>query len=120
MLIEKIISHVKKHGGLTLDHKNKPFAPKRGYMVSLLGYESKVSLDDTNAIQERLGRYIDIVNDIRQNTALDVKLGFWIENGELFIDVSQYVDDFELAMYLGKAREQIAVFSFDKKGVIYV
>lgn len=120
MLIEKIISHVKKHGGLTLDHRNKPFAPRNGYMVSLLGYESKVSLDDTNAIQERLGRYIDIVNDIRQNTALDVKLGFWIDNGELYIDVSQYVDDFELAMYLGKARSQLAIFNFNTNTAIKI
>lgn len=118
MLIKKIIEHVKKHGGLTLDHRNKPFAPKTGYMVSLLGYESKVRLDDVNAIQERLSRYIDLVNDIRSNTALDVKLGFWIDDGELYIDVSQYVDDFELAMYLGKARSQLAIFDFSTNNAI--
>jgi len=110
--IKQILAHVKKQGGATLNLDETFFTPKQGYMISLLGYESKVSLDDKDAIEERLTRYKDIIRDILKNTALDVKIGLWLEDGVLYLDISQYTKDKELALYLGKARAQLAIFDF--------
>tara|TARA_R110000868_G_scaffold66014_6_gene197000 strand:- start:1715 stop:2077 length:363 start_codon:yes stop_codon:yes gene_type:complete len=112
MQVNKIIQAVKKNGGLTLNATGTVFRPKSGYMISLLGYETQCSLTDVNAIAERLEAYTAMIKKMLSDTALDVKLGLWLDNGILYIDISQHVADLDLAMYLGRERKQLAVYDF--------
>lgn len=113
-----LINKIKQKGGLTCNVNLTEFTASKGYAVSMLGYETRVKLDDTLAIETLVERYQAIIANILRNTALDVKLGFWIDSGELYIDVSQIVPDLETALYLGRAREQKAIYSFETKQVI--
>lgn len=116
----ELINTIKKRGGLTLNVNLSEFHTSKGYAVSMLGYETKVKLENALAIDTIVERYQAIVENILRNTALEVKLGFWIDSGELYIDVTQIVPDLETALYLARAREQKAIYSFETQQTIYI
>ena len=120
MKLNRLVHIIKKTGGLTLNADLSEFKAESGFGVSLMGHEKQVSLSDTKAIQETVKELQNIVQSMSKNTALNVKIGFWLNKNTLFLDVSQIVPDIDTALYLAKAREQIAFYDFNKRESIYV
>jgi len=107
-IVPRLVDAAETNGGFTVrantfDNPNLT----DGYQVAIEGYETKASLDDTDKMIEAVQ---DINAFINQQSSNNLFVGGWISDGMLWLDVSQYVKDFDEAMALGRARKQEAIF----------
>ena len=98
-----------KDGGLTI----KPFTgekPSGGYMVALEGYELQVPLSEffTGIVADYIGQH---AQKLMSNPALC--LGTWINEGIVYLDLSENVPNREKALELGRERHQLAIFNLE-------
>lgn len=106
-LIKDIMQSIKKEDGYT--HKKHDV----GYMVSLKGYERKVSLEKSaNEIEKEIENYI------KENT-LEL-LGIWIESGYIYLDQSINIESKNDALQFGKKNEQLAIFDINNMKTINI
>jgi len=100
------------NGGFTLNHKGEFLMADRGFMVSLSGFEKVTTLE---AFDERtLKGYLRIARKKR------AYFGAWLDNGNLYLDISIKTTNKQLARKMGKKNDQIAIFDLSKNESIYL
>lgn len=80
--------------------------PVVGYMVALEGHEERVPADAFT--EDRLKRYVRDHFDALTGDAR--YLGAWLEDGHVYLDVSECVMSRAKALFLGGERKQLAVW----------
>ena len=108
-MLYSVVEDTLANGGLTI----KPFQnekPETGYMVALEGYELQVPLTEffTGAVADYLGEHAQKLMD---NPALC--LGTWVNEGIVYLDLSENVPNREQALELGRERHQLAIFNLE-------
>lgn len=114
MKTKKLINDLKNNGGCTLGLK-----AKNGFMVSLLGYERKIKLEE-NTIKKTLEEYQKIRKELIKQNYKNVYIGMWVENGEIFFDISILIKDYAKALELGKNNKQLAIYNIEENKTIYL
>ena len=111
--IKTIIEEIKENNGGTYNKEYKTINAKKGFMVSLQGYEKKCKTDEETekAIKENM----EIVKKLDS-----AYLGAWIDEGITYIDISVLVENKEDAMELGKINNQLAIYDIQKNESIYL
>jgi hypothetical protein len=94
-------------------------APQSGYMVALDGHTHRYPaeiLDDP----DRLHKAIDdmLMSERESFQGKDMYLGGWVEDGKLWLDPSQNVQDRSTAEQMGKARDQVGIFDLQNFSTI--
>ena len=90
--------------------------PGMGFFVSIKGHEMKRSIK--NFTLDVLKNYIELHTD---QLALEENfLGSWIEDGEVYLDISRHTFDERSAMILGRLNKQKAIYSIHGKKSIKV
>lgn len=109
------------NSGASFNINTGEFNPPTGYFVALGGYEKRYPLP-INPNQWR-----DIALDFLQANVWDViggrediYLGFWLYAGELYIDLSERIEDRNEAIREGFARGQIAIYDAEAGKDIYL
>lgn len=106
--MKHFLNEVRTNGGGSIHIPSGYVNPKKGYMVSLKGYELK--LQDSLS----MAAVIDYVDSEINSTGLlnnhHTYLGIWLKDGIWFLDVSINMDDKDSAIAFGKANEQIAIW----------
>lgn len=127
-----------KTGGATLE---ATFHDKENYSLKVVDFKGgyQVSIEDLVQIPlqgEKINFRLDL-NDLEWSETLRllvlfqaskplyeysgvVCIGLWIDNGILYIDLSQYVGDKDIAIKLGKKHNQKAIFDWQFKESIYL
>lgn len=108
-MLYSVVEDTLANGGLTV----KPFTgekPSGGYMVALEGYELQVPLTEffTGIVADYIGEH---AQKLMANPALC--LGTWINEGIVYLDLSENVPNREKALELGKERNQLAIFNLE-------
>lgn len=106
-VLYSVVEDTLKDGGLTV----KPFTgekPASGYMVALEGYELKVPLTEffTGVVADYIGQH---AQKLMSNPALC--LGTWVNEGTVYLDLSENIASRDKALELGKERGQLAIFN---------
>ena len=85
--LKKII----KDGGASLDFKTGKDTKKRGFIVSVKDTETIIKNATSRDVNEVLNEVNEVLKTSVYNCEVNKKniLGFWIENGDLFLDVSK-------------------------------
>lgn len=102
-----------KNGGFSLSSNGD--SPKSGFMVSIrdilkmpldlwLELEEQSSINDYSEIAENVNGYI----------------GCWIDNGDVYIDISANIQDKEQALKTAKENNQLAIFDVVNCETIYL
>jgi hypothetical protein len=89
-------------------------SPTSGYMVALDGHTHRYPaeiLDDPAKLHKAIDDMLISEKDSFQGK--DMFLGGWVEDGKLWLDPSQNVQDRATAEQLGKARDQVGVFDLN-------
>ena len=108
-LYEKMI----KNGGLTINRHMEELTYNRGYMVSVYGYEKKLDDFSFEEVEKVVSEYQQIVKGA-------LYIGFWIDNGVLYIDISKYIYNKSQALKFGKQNKQIAIFDIENQESIEI
>lgn len=87
-----------------------------GYMVSLEGFEKKVSIEKETEIKSFIKLYSSLAK------ANQVNIGAWYNevDGQVYFDLSERVYDRAEAIKLALERKQLAIYDCKNKGVINV
>ena len=104
-----VVEDTLANGGLTI----KPFQnekPETGYMVALEGYELQVPVSEffTGVVADYLGEHAQKLMD---NPSLC--LGTWVNEGTVYLDLSENIASRERALELGRERNQLAIFNLE-------
>lgn len=107
------LTSINDTGGFSLNANLVP--PISGYMVSRKGMELKTNPAVGN-IEAYLSRYWNMVNES------SLFFGGWIDetDGTLYLDVSENVQDKDVAMRLAFARGQLAIYDVENGESIYL
>ncbi|GEB50428.1 hypothetical protein [Streptomyces cacaoi] len=93
-------------------------APTAGYAVSLPGHEVRIPVNDP----ERAGRLAWYVAStlrlVLERTDRERYFGAWVDSGDICLDVSEVIENFEDAIYAGVAADQDAIFGI-REGDVY-
>lgn len=111
MNLINVFDSIKKNGGATYCINTSELNPRCGFIVSLVGYEKIVEVPETFAqFQEVFLAYCtrDIWDQIGGRE--DIYFGFWIDNNQLYIDLSERIENKEAAILLGVSRNQLAIW----------
>ena len=108
-VLYSVVEDTLANGGLTI----KPFQnekPETGYMVALEGYELQVPVSEffTGIVADYIGEH---AQKLMSNPALC--LGTWVNEGIVYLDLSENVGSREQALALGKERNQLAIFNLE-------
>ena len=108
-VLYSVVEDTLKDGGLTI----KPFTgekPSGGYMVALQGYELQVPVTEffTGIVADYIGEH---AQKLMANPSLC--LGTWVNEGIVYLDLSENVGSREQALALGKERNQLAIFNLE-------
>lgn len=110
---EKLYNKMIKNGGLTINRHMEELTHNIGYMVSVYGYEKKLN----NFSFEEVGK---VVSEYQKIVKGALYIGFWIDDGVLYIDVSKYIYNKSQALKFGKQNKQIAIFDLEKQESITI
>lgn len=104
-----MLNTIIKNGGATINKYGKMVNLKSGYQVSKKDlYTCKVD----ELTQSDIDKVVKNLN--RGEYA-----GLWIENGVVYVDISERVATKRDALAVGKARNQISIFNWKKGDCIY-
>lgn len=111
--IKTIIREIKENNGGTYNKELKSINAKKGFMVSLQGYEKKCKTEQETekAIKENM----EIIKGLDS-----AYLGAWIDEGVTYIDISVLVENKGDAMEMGKINNQLAIYDIQNNESIYL
>lgn len=101
MINIRTIKKLKENEGLTLKN-GKIINYKTGYQVATEGIETTSPNEAIKAVRAYKG-----------------DCGLWKNNGKIFIDKSKRISTKKEAMRIGKEHNQISIFNWSKKDLIY-
>lgn len=105
-----------KNEGATLDKDFKQTTIKKGFMVSIQGYEY-ITKDITQAIKKGL-EYKEIIKDKK-----GYYVGFWIDtkdNNKIYVDISKNIDKKRDAINTAKKNLQKGIYDIKNQKTIYL
>lgn len=115
MLNDKMIKTIIKNGGATLDCNYNNFNASAGYMVSLYGYETKISINNIEEIKKEILKKMELIR-----TKKGCFVGLWVENDLLYIDISKHIEDYNKALEVARNNQQKAVYNLKNDKSIYL
>lgn len=111
--IKKIIEEIKENNGGTYNKEYKTINAKKGFMVSLQGYEKKCKTEQE--IEKAITENMEIVKGLD-----NAYLGAWIDEDIIYIDISVLVENKDDALELGKVNNQLAIYDIENNESIYL
>lgn len=103
-LTKELYNEILKNGGLTLNKDFEKIDKKDGFMVSIEGFERKLKHFTYEDVKAVVNEYKDLLKGC-------LYLGFWIDEGNLYIDISKWFRDKSEALKFGKQNKQIAIYN---------
>lgn len=99
-----------RNGGLSVNPFYGSHEPKTGYMVALQGHELVIPVE--------LFNYGSIVDYLEKKSNLlmgdaSLFLGTWLNDGKVYLDISENVLNFDDAIIKGLNRQQLAIFNLN-------
>lgn len=112
MNLQQLKNIVSANNGATLTSDLDTATIDNGYMVSLQGYEIKTSIDLLSS---------DLLKDYQQLAKQhNAYVGLWVDNDNLYLDISVNIKDEKQAFKLARDNNQLAIYHIDKGATIYV
>lgn len=107
------VSNIIENGGATLDRNGASVNFKSGYQVS------KKDCYTLNA--EKLNDVKKAVKTVLKRISHESGLfcGVWVDSGLVYIDISERIKSRKKALNVGKARNQISIFSWSSGDCVY-
>lgn len=108
----ELINEIIKNGGASLDASYNIIDIKKGYSVSILGYEKTFTINnlDYDAVIKNLKEYKKIIENKK-----DYYIGFWLDNDILYLDISKTISNYKSAVKFGVNNKQKAIFNNKNK-----
>ena len=97
--IKKIIIE----GGATLNKHGEDFKADEGFMVSVFGAEFKTT--DKEIAKNKIEEYLEKIQ-----TEEGLFVGVWLDEGEVYIDLSIHILDYNEALEVARNNKQKALF----------
>ena len=110
MDIKTIKNELLKNGGLTLSADYTQAKEKSGFYCSVIGYEKII---DIKEIESNLKEY---KNKLLKNEYI----GLWINNNNIYIDITKHYKDKKRAIESGIKNKQYAIYDIKHKKDIYI
>ena len=101
-MIKQLIKTMIKNGGGTLKD-NKLVEFDSGYIVAFKEFEKVIDMD--NSIYETMALLQDYID--KHN---DSYIGFWINEGNIYLDVVQNISNYHIAILEGLRQNQKAIW----------
>lgn len=115
MELNKLINDIICKGGATLDRDLQPIDTKKGYMVSY--FETEKTFDINKIDYEAISNLIlKRQADLKDNEYL----GFWVDGGILYIDISINILDLKQAKQVGINNNQLAIYDLSNDTSIQI
>ena len=120
----RILTGLRESGGASVNPNGAP--PAGGYMVALSGHERVIRVwelsgwgVDANRVVREVTRY---VADHWATVAADPALyfGAWLDDGRLYLDVSERVADESAALSKAAVRNELAIYDVANGASVYV
>lgn len=113
-----VFDSIQKTGGASYNVFTCDLNPSSGYMVATAGFEKRYPVPaDVNKFQDAVIAFManrNVWAKLKENDVV-FYLGFWVYEGELFIDVAEWISDKQDAVSLGIKRNQIAIFDCERQ-----
>lgn len=100
--MKNIKDMILKNGGATLDSNLEPIQAQNGYMVSMQGHELVTTIEGLN--DTLIERYTSLAKK------LNGYVGMWLDDGKVYLDISQHHTNKNKALEIGKANKQLAIY----------
>lgn len=107
------IKEIIKKGGATLTHDLKETKIKKGYFVSLLGFEKKFDCEDAKNINDYV---VNLQSKIKDKKGYFI--GLWVYKTEVYVDISINILDKAEALEIGKKNKQISIYNIESGNTI--
>jgi hypothetical protein len=115
----RILAGLRESGGASVNPHGA--GPVGGYMVALPGHERVIrvwSPDSRRAVEQVTLYVLDHWSDVAPDPAL--YFGAWLDNGRLYLDVSERVATRELALAKAAHRNELAIYDVANGASVYV
>ena len=112
MNLQNFLSDVLSNGGASFNLVTGTFNPNQGFFVSVPNREQQT----TNLTAQLLADFINTNIDLLSNE--NYFLGGWVENGIIYLDVSEQIFDKRTALTQGINRNQLAIYDAFNSEVI--
>ena len=109
--LKEIIKQGIKHGGFTKNEYLQDITEKKGYIISIEGYEKIYQM--TSDISEIEKDIIDYINIIKNKKHLYI--GLWVDDDKIYLDISKHYKSKEKAVLNGINNKQIAIYDVANK-----
>ena len=103
--MENLKNDILKNGGFTIDSEYQKINKKDGYMVSLLGYETQLSIKNIDKIDGIIEKYKKIIGNKK-----NMYIGAWLDNDIIYIDISKHIEKKYNAIQYGIKNRQLAIY----------
>lgn len=112
-LIEDIVRKTLENGGTTTSILTGEMNPASGFMCSLKDCTIiNITQFNTSSIEEIMRNNKELLS--QEN----IYLGTWVNEGMVYIDISENIINIEEAIAVGIVRKQLAIFDCSRKEVI--
>lgn len=112
MNLKQVKQAVEKNRGATLTSDLDKAVINNGYMVSLQGHEFKTSLELLTS------NLLKTYQQTAENN--NAYIGFWLDNQELYVDISINIHDYMQAVQIARDNEQLAIYNCRTGESIYL
>lgn len=103
-MTQKTLLNIINNGGATLDKNGDSVNFKNGYQVSKKDYYIlKVS---------NIKKILQAVNGLLKQVKKGDFVGLWVDDGKIYIDISEHIKGIKKALRVGKARQQKSIFNW--------
>lgn len=108
-IMDKVLESVATTGGASVNLASGSL-PANGYMVSRAGSEVVI---DGGLTREHIAQFAEAYHEELDNS--DTYLGVWEddETGLVYLDISDNLDNMDMAVALGVEREQLAIYAVE-------
>lgn len=96
------------NGGHTVQPYYGGKTPEGGYMVALKGHERIISVANFTSIE--VAKYLEEHSKLLMENP-HLYLGTWVNEGQVYLDLSENIKDLDAALQAGREREQLAIFN---------
>lgn len=121
MNFHNVWQSIQNTGGASYNLSTAEMNPTTGYMVALKGVEQIYPVPST------MDEFKNILQDYLKGTKLhtilsnrELFVGFWIDEGKLYVDLSEIVITQRDAIEKAKENEQRAIYDCAGKEVLYI
>ena len=99
-----------KQGGCSIQPYYGGKTPDKGYMVALQGHERVISTVEFTSIE--VVKYLEEHSKLLMENP-NLYLGTWVNEGKVYLDLSENVQNLDIALQRGREREPLAIFNIE-------